>query len=259
MKRHVLSVLVALLAFNVAYAQIELKTLIKSVNWHGTEQAFASRVSLYVEEAKKEVWEDEGTESNYRFKNLTVCGTPVTKSYVRVKQRSKRLFRLNLIVLDDETNIAVYENLRSSLAKSLGTPQKRDGRDDTWLFDSCKVMATFLDISNASTAEVEKYAYAIRIEPIHTFHVDHTKAVVEHNAAGVSIPRMEYFRIDNDGNVCMKEVGKSEVVKEKEKIINTPKGDVVVFNGGMFCYRPADNDIAYIKSELAVIYPIVKK
>ena len=48
------------------------------------------------------------------------------------------------------------------------------------------------------------------------------------------------------------------MIKEKDKSISTPKGEVITFDGGMFCYRPTENDVVYIKSGFAVTYPIRK-
>ena len=47
------------------------------------------------------------------------------------------------------------------------------------------------------------------------------------------------------------------LINNCDKIIPTPKGDVIVFNGGMFCFRKEDNDIVYMKQGLAVTYPII--
>ena len=36
----------------------------------------------------------------------------------------------------------------------------------------------------------------------------------------------------------------------------TPKGDVIIFEGGVFCYKEQDSDIVYMTQRLAVRYPI---
>ena len=55
------------------------------------------------------------------------------------------------------------------------------------------------------TKEVEEYAYAINVEPLQTVYVDWTNAIVESNDARSTIPQIEYFRIDNENNIYIKE------------------------------------------------------
>lgn len=258
MKRTLLALMV-LLASYASYAQLEIKDFIKSVNWHDTETALITKFFENIEPTEKYVWESEGAESNFRFKELNVCGYPISKSYIRVKQDSRLIFRINLIVLDDEADIAKSRDLKELLTETLGKPYVSGEEKDIWLFDDCKVEATFLDLSNVLTPEVEKYTYAVSIEPIHTYYVDWTKAIVESNNAHSPITQIEYFRTDNDRNVYVKEVGQQEIIKEKQKLLPTPKGLVVVFDGGMFCFRQKEQDIVYMKYGMATTYPIVNK
>ena len=197
-------------------------------------------------------------ESNYCFKGITIGGFPIAKSYIRVKQDSKELFRLNFIVLNNETDLTLYPKVEDDLIKQFGSPIKTEEKS-IWTFDNYKIEAFFTDISNVMTKEIEKYFYAINVERLRTFHVDWTKAIVESNNARSTIPQIEYFRIDNENNVYVKEMGSVEVMKEKNRVLPTPKGDVIIFNGGMFCYRPSDNDIVYIKLGIAITYPIITK
>lgn len=258
MKR-TLFALMALFASYVSYAQMEIKDFIESVNWHDTETALIAKFFENIEPTEKYVWEDEEAESNFRFKKLDICGYPVSKSYIRVKQDSRLIFRVNLIVLDNETDIAKFRDLKGLLAETLGKPYVSGEEKDIWLCDDYKVEATFLDLSNVLTPEVEKYTYAVSIEPIHTYYVDWTKAIVESNNAHSPITQIEYFRTDNDRNVYVKEVGQQEIIKEKQKLLPTPKGLVVVFDGGMFCFRQKGQDIVYMKYGMATTYPIVNK
>lgn len=258
MKRTLLA-LMALFASYVSYAQVELKEFIKTTDWHNTEKELVAKFSANIEQTKKYVWEDEGVESNYKFTNMSVCGYPISKSYIRVKQDNGLIFRVNLIVLDNETDISKYSDLKELLVKTLGKPHTSEEESSVWLFDDCKVQATFMDMSNVLTPEIEKYIYAINIEPVQTYFVDWTKAIVESNNAHSPIAQVEYFRTDNDNNVYIKEVGKQEAMKEKQKLMQTPKGRVVVFDGGMFCFRPTENDIVYMKSGMATTYPLVNK
>jgi hypothetical protein len=40
------------------------------------------------------------------------------------------------------------------------------------------------------------------------------------------------------------------------KVFPSPKGKILSYDGGMFCYREDNNDIVYIEQGLAVTYPI---
>ena len=128
----------------------------------------------------------------------------------------------------------------------------------TWVFDDYIMKALFIDMSNVQTEEIEKYTYAISLEPIRTFYVNRESAIVESNNSRSAVPQIEYFKVDNDSNVFIKEKDKELTKKICDKIITTPKGDVIVFDGGMFCYRKENNDIVYMKQGLAVTYPIIR-
>lgn len=257
MKRNVFILLLALFAFNASYAQMELKELVESVDWHGTEQDFVSRFSANVVNDSKQVWAEEESESNYRLKDVTVCGRPLLSSYVRVNQTSKKLFRVNLNLLSLETDPTIYQMLREDLINAFGAPCHSvvmEDKDvtDVWVFNNCRIKGSLIYLR-------DKYVYGIGVEPVYTYFVDWTQAIVESNNARSPIAQIEYFRTDDKNNVYIKEVGKKEVVKEKVKLLPTPKGNVITFDGGMFCHRPEDNDVVYIKYGLAITYPIVKK
>ena len=241
---------------NPICGQTSLNEILKNINWPCTETALVKILQKNVTPTKQNIWESENTESNYCFKGVTIGGFLIAKSYIRIKQDSKELFRLNFIVLDDETDLTLYPKVENDLIKQFGSPIKTEEKS-IWTFDNYKIEAFFTDISNVMTKEIEKYFYAVNVEPIRTYHIDWTKAIVESNNARSTITQIEYFRIDNENNVYVKEKGIKEFMKEKKRILSTPKGDVITFDGGMFCYRSSDNDIVYIKSGFAVTYPII--
>jgi len=237
--------------------QTSLNEILKNINWPCTETELVKSLSKNVIPTQQNTWESENTESNYCFKGVTIGGFPIAKSYIRVKQDSKELFRLNFIVLNNETDLTLYPKVENYLIKQFGSPIKTEEKS-IWLFDQYKIEAFLMDISNVQTTEIEKYIYAVNVEPIKTFYVDWAKAIVESNKARSIIPQIEHFRIDNENNIYIKEKSTKESIKEKNRILPTPKGDVITFAGGMFCYRPSDNDIVYINSGIAITYPIVK-
>ena len=241
----------------------DFSSFIAPINWKWTENQFVNALGSKVVKDKHEEWDSENSESNYCFNDVTVCGIPLAMSYIRVNQDTKKLFRLNFIVLYDESDLSLYPKIDANLIKEFGQPDfKENGVRSTsmiWTFDDYIMEAQYSDISNVSTEEVERYYYSISIEPITTYYVDWKKANVEHNEYNKSIPKMEYFRVDNDQNVYIKEVGKAEKKVEKERTYDTPKGEIISYDGGMFCYRPADNDVVHMEESLAVVYPVVVK
>lgn len=242
----------------VAFSQTDFKTLVNSINWDGTESELIYKFHDIIESSKQEVWESENTESNFSFKNLEIAGFPVTKSYIRVNRNNKKLFRLNFIIFENETDLSLYPKIENSLIEDFGSPQKEDN-DLLWISDNYKIESSFIDISNVLTPEVERYAYVVSIEPLSVFYVDWTQGIVTSNNSNSTIPQIEYFKTDNDNNVSYKEIGKKEISLKMNKTYNTPKGLVISFDGGMFCYRQEDNDIVFVRQGISITYPIVKK
>ena len=239
-------------------SQTSLNNILKNISWPCTETTLVKSLQKNITPTQQNTWESENTESNYCFKGVSIGGFPIAKSYIRVKQNSKELFRLNFIVFHNETDLTLCPKVEADLVKQFGTPIKNEEKS-IWTFEKYKIEASLTDISNVMTEEIEKYVYAVNVEPIRTYHVDWTKAIVESNNAHSTIPQIEYFRIDNDDNVYIKEKDTKETQKEKNRIIPTPNGDVITFDGGMFCYRPLENDIVFIKSGMAVTYPITQR
>lgn len=163
-----------------------------------------------------------------------------------------------MIIFENETDLSLYPKIENSLIEDFGSPQKEDN-DLLWISDNYKIESSFIDFSNVLTPEVERYAYVVSIEPISVFYVDWTQGIVTSNNSNSTIPQIEYFKTDNDNNVSYKEIGKKEISLKMNKTYNTPKGLVISFDGGMFCYRQEDNDIVFVRQGISITYPIVKK
>ena len=234
------------------YAQNDFKYIIDKINWKGTETDIVYSLYDYLEKSKHEEWDFENTESNFCFKNISIAEIPIANSNIRVNKGDKKIYRLNFIFLDNETDLHLCHKIENYLIDNFGKTENW-----VWFFDDYKMEASFLDMSNVLTEEIEKYSYVITLEPIRTFYVNWENAIVESNNSRSAVPKINYFRIDNENNVYIKENNKEEIKNNYDKIIPTPKGDVIVFNGGMFCFRKEDNDIVYMKQGLAVTYPII--
>lgn len=243
---------------NYTYAQTDFVTLLNSIDWQTNESNFIYKFHKYVTPLEtQDVWEEEGTESNYSIKGVSVGGFKIEKSYLRVRRDNKQLFRIIFIVLDDETDLSKQVKLEEGLIKQLGAPIKIEN-DLLWIYDKYKINATLLDLSSVTTKEIEKYAYAIRVEPVQTYYVDFSMAKIESNNANKIVPNIECFRTDNDRNVYIKEKDKSVIIKRVTKVFPSPKGEILSYDDGMFCYRKDSNDIVYIEQGFAVTYPIIK-
>lgn len=238
---------------SISFAQDNFKQIVEKIDWEGTESDVVYALRNNIEKSKHEEWEFENTESNYSLTNVTIASIPVVKSFIRVNRDNKKIYRINLVFLDEETNLNIYHRIENYLHRNFGT-----SRSLKWFFDNYTMEASFLDLSDVTTKEIEEYSYVISLEPIKTFYVNWEKAIVESNNSRNTIPQIEYFRIDNEKSVYIKERNKEQIVMKCDKIIPTPKGNIIVFNGGMFCHRQQDNDIVYIKNGFAVSYPISK-
>lgn len=264
--RTILSLLFLVFSIN-CYSQVSLKNILDKVDWHGTESGLVYSLKEFIEPMDREVWKSEKTESNYRFKGISVAGYPVETSFVRVRQSTKELYRINFIVLNDENDLSCYQVVKDELIRQFGDPtfdlyeEEPDPvlheNKTIWLTDDYKVEATQLDLSDRLTKTL-RYAYAVKVEPLTTYKVDASKAQVVQNDYQRRVPRVECFRIDNKNNIYVKEPNFAVVMHACQKVIPSPKGNVISFEDGMFCYRPADGDVLYILNSFVVSYPIVR-
>ena len=250
--------LICICLVNYTYAQTDFFTFVKNIDWQANESNFVYKFHSYVTPlSEQDVWEEEGTECNYSLKGISVNGIKIEESYLRVRRDNKQLFRIIFIALDNETDLSKKVKLEESLIKQLGTPIKT-GNDLLWIYDKYKINATILDLSSVVTNEIEKYMYAIKVEPIQTYYVNYSAAKIESNNANKKTPNIEYFRIDNDRNIYIKEKEKDVIIKRVTKVFPSPKGEILSYDDGMFYYRKDSYDIVYIEQGLAVTYPIIK-
>jgi len=243
-------------------AQIGFKQLLDGIDWNGTEKQLLAKYGKYTTKTTHEEWSDEGSCSDYSFRNVKLGGFVINQAPIRVDKETKELYRVNFIVYEDSKNANLSKIVDRQLVALFGTPISTEDDEGIgvistyhkeWVANKYKVRSN-LFVFNGDT-----YLYTISVEPIEYYPVDYTKAKVEHNGYGIAVPKIVSFKIDNDGNVYIKKEGGIEVKKKFENIHETPKGDVFVFDGGMICYREADNDIVYMQDSFAATYPIKKQ
>lgn len=142
---------------------------VTGINWQWTEAELVSHLVYKIQRCKKDEWQDENSESNYKLDGITVCGIPIADSNIRVDKHTRKLYRMNLIVLDDATDLSTYPKIENALVAQFGAPIQKnltdDRRDCIWHCDGYKIEATYWDLSNASTEVIENYSYIISIEP----------------------------------------------------------------------------------------------
>lgn len=147
----------------------DFKNFVTSIDWQWTEAELITHLGYKVKRCKRDEWKDENSESNYKLDNVTVCGIPVVGSNIRVDKTTRKLYRMNIFVLDDATDLTLSPKIEQSLVAELGQPTKKnitnDRRDFIWECDGYVIEATYWDLSNASTEVVENYSYIISIEP----------------------------------------------------------------------------------------------
>ena len=148
----------------------DFKKFVSAINWQWTEAELITHLGYKAQRCKSDVWEDENSESNYKLDNITVCGIPIADSNIRVDKTTRKLYRMNLIVLDDATDLTLYPKIEKALIEELGESSKKniteDRRDLIWQCDGYKIEATYWDLSDVTTKVVEKYSYIISIEPL---------------------------------------------------------------------------------------------
>lgn len=148
----------------------DFKNLISGIDWQWTESQLVDYLGYKVQRQETDIWEQEHTISRYAFNGVTVCGIPLANSNIRVNQYTKKLFRLNFIVLDDATDLTIYPKIEKALIAEFGQPtqtvKEERSKDLIWVFDNYRIEASYMDMSNVMTTAVEKYAYIISVEPI---------------------------------------------------------------------------------------------
>lgn len=147
----------------------DFKAIISGINWDWTESELINHFGYKVVRTNKETWESEKSESNYSFNGVTICGIPLAMSYIRVNKDTRKIHRINFIVLDDASDLTVYPKIDKALTTLLGTPTKTQKESDSstliWEYDDHVIEAKYMDLSDVTTAVVEKYGYFISIEP----------------------------------------------------------------------------------------------
>lgn len=142
---------------------------VTGINWQWTEAELVSHLGYKIQRCKKDEWQDENSESNYKLDGITVCGIPIADSNIRVDKHTRKLYRMNLIVLDDATDLSTYPKIENALVAQFGAPIQKnltdDRRDFIWHCDGYKIEATYWDLSNSTTKVVENYVYIVSIEP----------------------------------------------------------------------------------------------
>ena len=148
----------------------DLKKFVSAIDWQWTESELITHLEYRAKRCKKDEWKDENSESNYKLDGITVCGIPVADSNIRVDKTTRKLYRMNLIVLDDATDLTLYPKIEKALTTEFGEPTTQniteDRRDLIWQCNGYVIEATYWDLSDVTTKVVEKYVYIISIEPV---------------------------------------------------------------------------------------------
>jgi len=241
--------------FLSVYSQNDFKHIIEQVNWQGTETDIVNTLNKYIEKSEHNEWKSESSESNYCFKNVSILDIPVKLSYIRVNEESKKIYRLNFIFLYYEKDLSLYRKIEKYLIENFG-----ESDNLVWFFDNYKMEAELIDISDARTPKIEQYIYTISLEPIRTFYVDWEKATINTMSIIKEIPKIKYFRIDNESNIYICEYNKMPIMEScVEKFTNSKGGDVFVLeSGSRFAYSEKDSTIHYSRQGY-IIYPIIRR
>lgn len=107
-------------------AQITIKDFVEKIDWESTESKFVYDFYPFIEPSKHTIWENENTESNFKLKNIYIADVEVLNSYIRVNIRDKKLYRINLIMIDRGNDRNKPIELINALIKDFGEPNKRE-------------------------------------------------------------------------------------------------------------------------------------
>jgi hypothetical protein len=241
-----------------SYSQIDFFNCINSINWHGTESELINRFPNNVIKVSHNEWKSENSSSDYSMTNINFGQFIIKDAAIRVNKTNRKLFRINFIVFDEITDVSLCHTASKLLTDSLGTPVSKTDEEGLssfykieWLCKDCLVRST--QIVNSKN----KYSLVVSVEPIDSYYVDCNNVTIEINENKIPTPLIETFILDNEESIFIRMKGGIISKKEKTKKMNTPKGEVIVFDGGMFCYRKEDNDVVYIRERFVACYPIV--
>ena len=258
MRLHILFLFLANLFINgtvSAQNKIDLKELLNTIDWNNdTETELVYSFRDYIEKVTHDEWEEEGSSSDYQFKNVTLENLNFSSAIIRVNAKSKKIYRVNFLLkgIEEHTKAQVESYLKKhwedyGLYSENKVGDKILMQTKTWITKDYKLNAIFTPTSND---------YFISIEPIHYYPVSYTKVAVQLNTYNIQIPKIEYVAIDNQSDVYIKEYAKEVVVHPLKKMSSTPKGKIIFFEGGSDCHREDEADIVYIQQGFAATYPI---
>ena len=152
MKKLIFTIISLLISLS-SHAQMQLKDFINKIDWSSTESGFVYNFYHYLEPCEREIWTEENSESNFILKNILVEDFSIINTWhVRVSQYTKKLYRLNLIFMENnDMNIEKAEKIIASLHKNFGEPIKKE-----------VVRSQFID-NISTTMKWETYDYTMEL------------------------------------------------------------------------------------------------
>lgn len=103
---------------------LSIKEFVDSIDWNASESQFVFDFKLNINTSKHEEWDFENSESNFSIVNVCVDGVPVTKSYVRVSKKTKKLHRINLIMISQGDSEKSALDIIEAMTRDFGRPLK---------------------------------------------------------------------------------------------------------------------------------------
>lgn len=249
-----------LLLFSISsYGQIDFFELIEDINWAGSEKEVVEKFDNYIVKISHEEWENEESCADYSFKKISLADILIDHAPIRVKKKTKSLFRIVFQVFDDNVDASLSKKVDLELIQHLGFPVYKEDDEGLgiistyykeWVTHRYKVIGTLFVFNN------KKYSYPIRVEPIQLFPVNYNQVVVEANDFVITPPLIESFIIDQEGNVY---VTKEGGIQTKEKFVKgLISGDSISihFDGGGLLKKKEEDAICYEKNGFKAKYPL---
>lgn len=87
------------IALSISAQSIDLKKLLNSIEWNNcTETELVYSFRDYIEKVTHDEWEEEGSSSDYQFKNVTLENLNFSSAIIRVNVKSKKIYRVNFLL-----------------------------------------------------------------------------------------------------------------------------------------------------------------
>ncbi len=147
---------------------LSIKELVNGINWEWTESQFIYAFHPYIQAVRHTEWNSENSKCDFGLKNITIGDNIIEKSDIRVKRNSNKLYRIVLIVFEEETDITKIQKINDSLINEFGEPTKKtEERSQITNFVTTEIYWETFDytVQTYHWNTIDKHLFSVTIEP----------------------------------------------------------------------------------------------